>query len=350
METGTRRARPRPPVFPISRLSSSQVNLLLEALLIGAFVTGVTSWAVGTGWARWWTVAHAMFGLTVLVLAPAKLRRSVRTGMRRRRATRWLSIGFGVLVIVTVALGFLHATGLWFGVGYWTSLWTHFLAAFVLVPLLIWHVVSRPVRPRKVDADRRMLLGGATAAGIAAVVYGAQETMTRVGGLAGGDRRFSGSHEIGSFDPDRMPTVQWFDDSAPSTPPERWELRIAGQRVELDELRAASSPVEASVDCTGGWWSKQSWDAVALSALVDPSAARSIRVTSATGYSRLLPSGDADHLYLAIGYGGRPLRRGLGAPVRIVPPGPRGPWWVKWVTEVDLDDRPWWLQLPFPPT
>ena len=229
VETGTRPPRTRPSGFPISRLSSSQVNLLLEALLIGAFVTGVTSWAVGTGWARWWTVAHALFGLTVLVLAPAKLRRSVRTGMRRRRATRWLSIGFGVLVIVTVALGFLHATGLWFGVGYWSSLWTHFLAAFVLVPLLIWHVVSRPVRPRKVDADRRMLLGGVTAAGIAAVVYGAQETLARVGGLAGGDRRFSGSHEIGSFDPDRMPTVQWFNDTAPSTPPDQWQLRIGGR-------------------------------------------------------------------------------------------------------------------------
>ncbi|HWM23064.1 MAG TPA: molybdopterin-dependent oxidoreductase, partial [Ilumatobacteraceae bacterium] len=74
------------------------------------------------------------------------------------------------------------------------------------------------------------------------------------------------------------------------------------------------------------------------------------RITSATGYSRLLPAGDADHLYLAVGYGGRELRRGHGAPVRLIAPGRRGPWWVKWVTEVELDDRPWWLQLPFPPT
>ncbi|HWM22337.1 MAG TPA: hypothetical protein VNO51_21785, partial [Ilumatobacteraceae bacterium] len=114
METSTRPRPTRPSRFPISRLSSSQVNLLLEALLIGAFATGITSWAVGTGWTRWWTVAHALFGLTVLVLAPAKMRRSVRTGMRRRRATRCLSIGFGVLVTVTVGLGVLHATGLWF--------------------------------------------------------------------------------------------------------------------------------------------------------------------------------------------------------------------------------------------
>jgi hypothetical protein len=39
---------------------------------------------------------------------------------------------------------------------------------------------------------------------------------------------------------------------------------------------------------------------------------------------------------------------GHGAPVRLLAPGRRGPWWVKWVRSVDLVDRPWWLQLPFP--
>ena len=77
---------------------------------------------------------------------------------------------------------------------------------------------------------------------------------------------------------------------------------------------------------------------------------RSFRVTSATGYSRLLPMAGASTTYLAVGYGGRPLRRGHGAPVRLVAPGRRGPWWVKWVVDVAPDDRPWWLQLPFPPT
>ena len=48
------------------------------------------------------------------------------------------------------------------------------------------------------------------------------------------------------------------------------------------------------------------------------------------------------------GYEGQPLRRGHGAPVRVVAPGRRGPWWIKWVTSVQLDDRPWWLQTPFP--
>jgi len=34
-------------------------------------------------------VAHALAGLSLLALAPAKLRGSVRTGLKRRRATRW---------------------------------------------------------------------------------------------------------------------------------------------------------------------------------------------------------------------------------------------------------------------
>ena len=51
---------------------------------------------------------------------------------------------------------------------------------------------------------------------------------------------------------------------------------------------------------------------------------------------------------LAVGYAGEPLRRGHGAPVRLIAPGRRGPWWIKWVTSVQLHDRPWSLQTPFP--
>jgi DMSO/TMAO reductase YedYZ molybdopterin-dependent catalytic subunit len=109
-------------------------------------------------------------------------------------------------------------------------------------------------------------------------------------------------------------------------------------------------PLDAVLDCTGGWWSEQRWDVVPIAAVLDADAAPSFSVRSATGYGRRFPSADAGNVHLALGYGGETLRRGHGAPVRIVAPGRRGPWWVKWVTEVDHDDRPWWLQLPFPPT
>ncbi|HYZ98579.1 MAG TPA: molybdopterin-dependent oxidoreductase, partial [Acidimicrobiales bacterium] len=164
-----------------------------------------------------------------------------------------------------------------------------------------------------------------------------------------GSRRFTGSHEAGSFDPDRMPTVSWINDRAPaSTDAAAWRLDVLGDRVDVADLAARSRPVTATLDCTGGWWSTQAWDAVPLRELIADRSARSIKVASATGYSRLFPFGDVDDLYLAVGYGGQPLRRGHGAPVRLVAPGRRGPWWIKWVTSVQLDDRPWWFQTPFP--
>ncbi|WP_195210407.1 molybdopterin-dependent oxidoreductase [Actinomarinicola tropica] len=343
--------RARVGTLPWRQLGARQVNLLLEVAIVTAIATGLTSWAVGTGWSRWWTFAHAVAGLTLLVLAGSKYRRSVRPGMRRGRLSRWLSVAFGVGVLAVVVLGLLHSTGSWWGVGYWSALWTHFLLAFCLVPLLVWHVTSRPSRPRAVDLDRRLLLGGGAAVGAAAVLAGTVEVAERALGVAGADRRFTGSHEIGSFDPARMPTVSWIDDESPDdVDPATWPLVIAGRDVAVADLVAVARPVAGRLDCTGGWWSEQSWDAVPLSELIDAAGARSIRVRSVTGYERLVPARDAASTYLAVGYGGEPLRRGHGAPVRLVAPSRRGPWWIKWVVAVELDDRPWWFQVPFPTT
>lgn len=333
----------------VGRLTPRQVDVLLELLILGAIATGLTSWAIGTGWSKAGTVLHAVCGLTLLVLAGAKLRGSVRTGMHRRRPSRWLSVAFGGLVVGTIALGVLHATGLWFGVGYWSALWTHFLLAFSLLPFFAWHVVSRPDRPNVADLDRRALLRGGAVLGVGAAAYGAQEVVVRLAGLEGGSRRFTGSHEIGSFDPDQMPTVSWINDEAPaSTDPDAWHLDVLGDTVDVAGLWARSRRVTATLDCTGGWWSTQAWDAVPLEELIGDRSARSIKVTSTTGYSRLFPSSAAADLYLAVGYEGRPLRRSHGAPVRLVAPGRRGPWWIKWVTSVQLDGRPSWFQTPFP--
>ncbi|MCY4423858.1 MAG: molybdopterin-dependent oxidoreductase [Acidimicrobiaceae bacterium] len=323
-------------------LTARRVDLLLAVAVTVAAVTGLASWGVGSGWARWVTVVHALAGLSLLALAPAKLRGSVRTGLKRRRATRWLSMLLGVLVAATVVLGILHATGLWHGVGYWSALWTHVLLAALLAPLVVWHIVSRPGRPRVTDLDRRALAGGGLALAAAGVAYGIQQ-------LAVGDnRRFTGSHEIASFNPSEMPTTMWLNDRSPRVPAAGWDLTIAGEPLALEALHEKARPLEADLDCTGGWWSRQSWDAVPLAELLPPVDGPTLEVTSLTGYSRLFPARDAPNLYLAVGYNGVPLRRGHGAPVRLVAPGRRGFWWVKWVHRIDTVDRPWWLQLPFP--
>jgi Oxidoreductase molybdopterin binding domain len=335
----------------LGRLKPRQVNLFIELAVVAALGTGFASWVLGDGLSGWFVVAHSVIGLSLLVVVPAKVRGSVASGFRRRRRNRWISAGFGMLVLATVALGVLHATGLWFGVGYWSALWTHTLFAFLLIPLFVWHVVTRPVRPRAADLDRRALLRGGVVFGVAAAVYAAQESMTRLTGLAGGDRRLTGSREVGSHHPAEMPTVIWFNDRRPDhVDADAWPLLIAGQPMSIDSLRARAQPVVATLDCTGGWWSEQSWDAVPLNELLPHPTGSSVRVRSQTGYDRLFANDTLDDLYLAVGYGGDPLRPGHGAPVRLIAPGRRGPWWVKWVTSVEPDDRPSWLQLPLPLT
>ena len=335
----------------VTRLKPRQVNLLLEVFVVAAVLTGLASWAIGDRWSGWLVLVHGAVGISLLLLVPAKLRGSVATGFRRRRSTRWVSAAFGILVLATIALGLLHATGLWYGVGYWSALWTHSLFAFALIPLFVWHLVTRPVRPRPTDLDRRALLGGGLVVASAAAVYVAQEGITRVSGLAGGDRRSTGSHEIASFNPAEMPTVIWFNDRRPEQTDEAgWPLVVAGVTTTVEALRAMARPVVATLDCTGGWWSEQSWDAVPLSELLPDPAGRSVRVRSRTGYDRLFAHDELGRIYLAVGYGGRPLRPGHGAPVRLIAPGRRGPWWVKWVTSVEPDDRPPWLQSPLPLT
>jgi DMSO/TMAO reductase YedYZ molybdopterin-dependent catalytic subunit len=48
--------------------------------------------------------------------------------------------------------------------------------------------------------------------------------------------------------------------------------------------------------------------------------------------------------------GGAPLSVGHGFPARLVAPGRRGFWWVKWVDRIELRSTPWWWQPPFPVT
>ena len=138
------------------------------------------------------------------------------------------------------------------------------------------------------------------------------------------------------------------NNTSPRVTASDWELTLAGEPVQLETLHNRAAPVIADLDCAGGWWSRQSWDAVPLVELLPDTDASTLEITSVTGYSRLFPARDAANLYLAVGYGGEPLGRGHGAPVRLVAPGRRGFWWVKWVSRIDPVNRPWWLQLPFP--
>ena len=343
-----------------------RTNLALLAVLVAALVSGGLAFAAGTGWGRPVVVAHGMAGLAVLVLAPWKSV-VVRRGLARRSGPgRWASVAFGVLVLVAVAAGLAHATGALASLGPVSAMQVHVGAALVAVPLLAWHAAARGgARARRADLSRRALLRAGVVAAGAGLLLLAVEGATGLAGLPGARRRFTGSLPVAgsagaaAADPGRIPVTQWLDDRVQVLDPAAWRLRVtaggSSREWSYDELAGFADRVEAVLDCTGGWYARAVWEGARLDRLLPPAATGagaggSLVVTSATGYRRRLPLADASALLLATRLAGRPLGAGHGFPARLVAPGRRGFWWVKWVVSVELDPAPWWRQPPFPLT
>jgi DMSO/TMAO reductase YedYZ molybdopterin-dependent catalytic subunit len=347
-------------------MRTRRTNLGLLAVLAVALVSGALAFAAGTGWGRPVVVGHAVAGLAVLVLAPWKSV-IVRRGLARRAGPgRWASVAFGALVLVAVAAGLAHSSGALAELGPLSAMQVHVGAALAAVPLLAWHVAARGgARARRADLSRRALLRAGAVAGGAGLLLLASEGATRLAGLPGGRRRFTGSLPVAAAtpgaalaDPRRIPVTQWLDDRVQVLDPAAWRLRVtAGNDTRdwtHDELAGFGDRVEAVLDCTGGWYARAAWEGARLDRLLPPGpadgAGGSLVVASATGYRRRLPLADAGTLLLATRLAGRPLSAGHGFPARLVAPGRRGFWWVKWVVSVEVDPAPWWRQPPFPLT
>jgi DMSO/TMAO reductase YedYZ molybdopterin-dependent catalytic subunit len=250
-----------------------------------------------------------------------------------------------------VLSGVLHAIG----VAPLTMLLFHVAIAICVIPLLVIHAWGRRQHPRRTDLSRRTLLkAGALAAG-AASLWAAVEGVLRLTGAPGADRRGTGSLEHGTDDPTAMPVTQWLSDAVPANALHTITVVVGSQatRIPIGDLDRGDR-VRAVLDCTGGWYAAQDWAGVRLDRLLsevtdkDLPAGGSIDVISRTGYRRRLPLRDAPTLLLATSAAGQPLSDGHGAPVRLVAPGRRGFWWVKWVERIDVVDASWWRQPPFP--
>jgi DMSO/TMAO reductase YedYZ molybdopterin-dependent catalytic subunit len=329
-------------------------NLALLAALLVAFASGVGAVAAGTASGRWVAVAHGVVGVAVVLLVPWKSM-IVRRGLHRprHRRSRWVSLLLAALAVAALVTGLGSASGLLRSVGGFHGIWLHVAAALALVPLVVWHVLARPAHASRMDLSRRTLLRAGTLGAAAAGVYLAITAVVRAAGLPGASRRFTGSYEVGSFDPAAMPTTSWIVDVAPEVDPATWRLVVAdadGERqLSLEELSRHDARRRATLDCTSGWYAHQDWEGVPVAALVrDTGTGRSLYVHSTTGYWIRFPIGDLDRLLLATRAGGAPLSVGHGFPARLVAPGRRGFWWVKWVDRIELLSTPWWWQPPFP--
>ncbi len=336
------------------RRAGRRTNLALLILLGLALGSGTLAFAVGTpSAARVVTVAHGALGLALLLLVPWKSAIAGR-GMRRPGPRRGRVAGVALAVLVAGAL----ASGVWHALGGYgvtlgvTPMQVHVGTALLAVPFAVGHVLAHRPQLRRTDLTRRWLLRTGALGGGSLLLYAAGEATASVLDLPGADRRATGSHEVGSGRPESMPVTQWFTDSVPTVDVEQWRLRLVIGAMErllsYDDVAAGRDVVAAVLDCTGGWYAEQEWRGLRLDRLVAGAPGRSIEVVSVTGYRRRFPITDAPHLLLATSVAGLPLSAGHGAPVRLVAPGRRGFWWVKWVERVEVDDLPWWVQPPFP--
>jgi len=325
-------------------------NQALLVLLGVAFTSGWVAFFYSTAPSRASLIVHAVSGYAIVALTPWKAVIAAR-GVQRRRPGWWASLVFTGLVLASVLAGILHSTGLLVIAGPLSAMEVHVGAALAAIPFAVWHVIARRIPMRAVDFSRRSLLRAGTLAASAGFAYGTGEVVVRLLSLPGSARRLTGSYAYGSLQPAALPVTQWLFDTVPTIDPATWRLSVraanAVRHWTYAELLAFDDRIQATLDCTGGFYSTQDWSGVWLSRLL-PVAQGSLHVRSVTQYDRRFAIEEAGRLLIATRLGGMPLDPGHGFPVRIVAPDRRGYWWVKWVTAITIDELPSWWQLPFP--
>jgi hypothetical protein len=327
------------------RPAGRRTNLALLCLLTGAFLTGLWAFAAGTpAPARAATGAHGVLALGLIVLVPWK-----SVVVRRAPAVFWASWGLLGLLVVCLVAGFVEVFAGYGLVGGVSPIQIHVGAALAAVPLFAVHLLRhRRQGPRRVDLTRRHVMRTGMFVAGSAALYGTVEGVARLVSGPAASRLPTGSHRLGAA---AMPSTNWLLDRVPTLDPARHQVLVAGRAFTVADLRVRSQPVSARLDCTSGWYADATWSGISLHALLDGTdlgSAVSLEVVSVTGYRRRFPLSEASSLWLATDLEGQPLRTGSGAPVRLIAPHRRGFWWVKWVGEVRLSERPAYAQSPFP--
>ena len=349
----------------VTAISARAVNVAILLLLALELATGLGSFLIGEPDGRWLLWLHRAGGLALVVLLLWKAGIAARSYRRRgvTVSTGLAAVG-GVLFLGSLATGLLWATMRlpWVPVpvlGSWTVLSVHVALSLLLIPLFVAHLGLRWPRPSREDligrrAALRML--GLLAAGF--VFWRVQEVLSVLAAPSGSRRRFTGSREEGSFAGNLHPVTNWLSDPIPRVDPDRWRLRIHGEveretDLSYEEILVLGAAVrQATLDCTGGWYTVQRWSGVPVTALLEQAGlengARSLLIRSTTGYTRRFPLDEAGDLLLATHVGDEELSAGHGFPLRLVAPGHRGYNWVKWISEVEVSSDPAWLEPPLP--
>jgi DMSO/TMAO reductase YedYZ molybdopterin-dependent catalytic subunit len=325
-------------------------SLAFAAVL--AFMTGVVSLISGLP-QDWFIFAlHGIVGLWLLLLLWGKLRRVWSRLIHPRRWDRRTIYGLLALLLVTLALGsgiWWVGGGDWYFVGFNLLNW-HIALGIVLTAAIVFHMLARAKRLRKRDiAGRRRALHFSALLLGSAALWPAQQLAQRALNLPGATQRFTGSRESGSYAGNVFPTSSWVADQPRPLDAQTWRLSLVGavtmpRDFSYDELVSAGDTLEATLDCTGGFFSTQHWRGIRVGRLLDHAVldtnAHYVSFISVTSYRWSLPLEEARTVLLATHIDEEPLSHEHGFPLRLVAPGRRGFEWVKWITRVEVLTTP----------
>jgi DMSO/TMAO reductase YedYZ molybdopterin-dependent catalytic subunit len=344
-------------------MSTRATNHAILFLLSVELLSGLISFTVGRPSGEWIFWLHGIAGFSLLGLIVWKYRIVIRSFSRRGVTSETV----GSIILILLFVGVLTTGTLWAIIGRGSVnvpfygnirlLVIHTTLGLALTIPLIAHAAMRwPRRVKRTDFTNRRAALRLIAVGLGGIVL--WQGASAAAPVAGQRPRFTGSREEASGEGNAHPVTQWLFDNRQRINADDWRLTIDGQVDKTTELTyeeiqgIANHGTAATLDCTGGWYTIQDWSGVRLSdvlALTSVGAeAESIVIVSATGFHRRFSIAETGRLLLATHIAGEPLSSGHGFPVRLVAPGHRGFNWVKWVTKIEVSNKPSWWQSPLP--
>jgi hypothetical protein len=301
---------------------------------------------------------HRIAGWALIVLIPWKGAISLRS------LTRGLSRHFdhNVMLIISILLTMATVTivvlvlmwtwhigpyYVWIGRYAYSGIGWHWGIAIGLAPLFILHVWQRWPRPKKVDfVGRRQALKLMGIGAAALVGWGIAEVLANSMESTHAHDRFTGSREEGSFKGNSHPVTTASDQGKIKLDPDKWSLRIIGavttplNLTYPDALTLSTSEVTTTLDCTGGWYTVQTWRGIPLMELLTRARLRpeaiGIVLRGILDYTAPFTLEQAQEILLATHVGGEILNHSHGFPLRAVVSSRRGWHWVKWLTEIEV--------------